>query len=204
MGTLHPLHAPGRNTPEIHDRAIENLRFIRETMERASAFTAVPGWGMVINGVTAIGATWFASRQSSTEGWLQVWLLEAAIALAVGGETMSRKARQSHSQLLSGPGRKFALSLLPPLAAGAVLTVVFYRTGTTWILPGIWLLLYGTGVVTGGAFSVRLVPVMGICFMAMGSIALLAPAGLGNWLMAAGFGGLHIVFGFLIARRHGG
>ena len=189
---------------EIHARAIDNLRFIRETMERASAFTAVPGWGMVINGVTASGAAWFAAHQPTTEAWLRVWLLEAAVALVVGGETMRRKAIHRQMQVLSGPGRNFALSLLPPLAAGGVLTVVLYRIGATSILPGLWMLLYGAGVVTGGAFSVRLVPMMGLCFMGIGTIALLMPPELGNWLMAAGFGGLNIVFGFLIARRHGG
>jgi hypothetical protein len=173
-------------------------------MERASSFTAVPGWGTVINGATAVGAAAIAVRQQSTEAWLVVWIVEAVLALAIGGETMRLKAKQSHSPVFSGPGRKFALSLLPPLVAGAVLTVALYRFGSVSLLPGVWMLLYGTGVVTGGAFSVRLVPVMGLSFMAMGGLALLAPASFGNWLMACGFGGLHIVFGFLIARRHGG
>ena len=183
---------------------MDNLRYIRETMERASAFTAVPGWGGVSIGLTALLAAPVAARQATTHAWLLVWLFEALLALALGGWTMNRKARAAESTVLSGPGRKFALSLLPPLLAGAVLTVVLYRAQVVQALPGLWLLLYGTGVVTGGAFSVRIVPVMGLCFMALGTLALWTPLNVGNWLMAAGFGVLHIVFGIIIARRYGG
>jgi hypothetical protein len=106
--------------------------------------------------------------------------------------------------LLSGPGRKFALSLSPPLVAGALLTAVLYRAQVVELIPGMWLLLYGVGIVTGGAFSVKIVPVMGLGFMLVGAAALFCPAAWGNSLMAAGFGGLHLIFGIIIARRHGG
>ncbi len=188
----------------LPDRALDNLRFIRQTMERAGSFTAVPGWGQVAVGVTALAAALVAARQRTPALWLAVWLGEAVVALAIGGWTLLRKAHASHDPLLSGPGRRFGLSFLPPLVVGGLLTVALFRAGLSAALPGTWLLLYGTGVAAGGAFSVRIVPLMGVGFMVMGAVALLGPAAWGNACMAAGFGGLHIVFGTIIARRYGG
>lgn len=193
-----------KEPPALHDRAMDNLRYIRETMERASAFTAVPGWGQVAIGVTALAATYLAARQSTALGWLGTWVAEAIISILIAGWLMDRKARSLGGPLLSGPGRKVAFSLSPPLVVGALLTAVLFRAGLTEAIPGMWLLLYGTGVVTGGMFSVSVVPVMGVCFMVLGAGTLFAPASWGNWLMAAGFGGLHIVFGTIIARKYGG
>ena len=187
----------------LADKALDNLRYIRATMERAGSFTAVPGWGQVAVGVTALAAAVVAARQQSSLNWLVVWLAEAILALAIGGWTMLHKARAANDSLLSGPGRRFGLSFLPPLVVGGLLTVALYFGGGLRLLPAVWLLLYGTGVITGGAFSVPVVPVMGLGFLALGTVALFEP-GLGNWLLAAGFGGLHVVFGFWIARRYGG
>lgn len=205
MASIHQLRPQGmEEPPALHDRAMDNLRFIRETMERASSFTAVPGWGGVLMGVTAICASIVAALQTSRNLWLATWVAEALLALVIGGWAMDRKARASKTPVLTGPGRKFALSYSPPILVGVLLTIVLYRAGVVNALPGTWLLLYGTGVVTGGAFSVKIVPVMGLCFMLLGAVALFAPILWGNYLMAAGFGGLHIIFGIIIARRHGG
>jgi len=155
-------------------------------------------------GLTALGAAAVAAQQSSAHAWLAVWILEAAVALLIGAVAIIRKARTANLPILSGPSRKFALSLAPPLLAGALLTVVFFRAGMMGAIPGLWLLLYGAGVIAGGSFSVRVVPVMGICFMAAGAAALFSPAAWGNYYLAAGFGGLHIIFGTIIARSYGG
>ncbi len=206
MATVHPIRPRDDEDPpvELHARAMDNLRFIRETMELAGRFTAVSGWGQVVIGGVGMGAAWIASMQRTAEAWLLVWALAALVALMVGVGTTAVKARAAQVPLLSGPGWKFATSLAPPLFAGALLTFTLFNAGLTSALPGTWLLLFGAGIVTGGAFSVRVVPVMGACFMVLGTLALFAPAAWGDVFMAVGFGGLHVVFGTVIARRYGG
>jgi len=189
----------------IHAHAAEDLRFIREAMARAAEFTALPGWGGVLMGITAIVAAIVAGPPDGSRRWVLIWLADAIVATAIALVAVTMKARRSGTPLSSAaPAFRFALAYVPPLVAGMVLTVVFAALGLAQQLPGCWLLLYGTAVATGGVLSVRIVPVMGLCFMVLGAVAFAAPAAWGHWLMAAGFGGLHIVFGFMIARRYGG
>ncbi|MEO7969974.1 MAG: hypothetical protein ABI698_01650 [bacterium] len=208
MGSIHLVTQPQEEPPALHTRAMDNLQYIRETMERATAFTAISGWGLVAIGITGLAAAFaantIAAQQKSFKSWLAIWLADAVVALLIAGWSMDRKARATQTPLLSGPGRKVAFSLSPPLLAGAILSLVLYRSGSTNAIPGLWLLLYGTGVITGGMFSVSVVPLMGLGFMALGAATLFAPAAFADWFMAAGFGGLHIVFGVIIARRYGG
>lgn len=204
MGPMRPLRRPVDDPIPLSDRAIADLSFIRETMERATTVTSVPGRGGAMMGATALVAAWVASRQASPAEWLAVWLAEAVLALGIGGATLVAKAERTGASLRSRAGRLFVGSFVPPVAAGAVLTAVLFRLHQTTLLPGVWLLLYGTAVVVAGAFSVRAVPIMGTCFMVLGAMAFAAPPAWGDLLMAIGFGGLQVGFGLFIARRHGG
>ena len=183
---------------------MDNLRYIRETMERATPFTGISGRGEMAIGATALVASFIAAKQPSFKLWVYVWLAEGLISILIAGWSMDRKARVTHIPLFSGSGRKAVYSLAPPVIAGGLLTIVLLRAGMTNTIPGVWLLLYGTGVISGGMFSVRAVPAMGLCFMALGAVCLFAPPAFANWFMAVGFGGLHLVFGAIIVRRYGG
>ena len=203
MERMRLVQKPQENPPALHERAMDNLRYIRETMERATAFTGVSGWGEVVIGATALIATVLAANQPTFRAWLAIWVGEGLVAVLIAGWSMDRKARAVNMPLMSGPGRKAVFSLSPPIIAGALLTIFLVRGGQTDAIPGMWLLLYGTGVITGGMFSVPAVPIMGLCFMCLGALALFLP-GFANWFMAIGFGGLHLIFGFIIARKYGG
>ncbi|MGB2589606.1 MAG: hypothetical protein WBG02_05280 [Candidatus Acidiferrum sp.] len=204
MVASSPLRSKNPEPIPIDARAADHLRYIRETMESAAEFTAVPGWGGVAMGITALAASFVAARQSSPRAWLVVWLVEAFVAVAIAAPAAATKAHRANSALFSGPGRKFLFSFAPPIIVGGLLTFALFAAGSFAVLPGVWLLLYGTAIVTGGAFSVRIVPVMGFCLMCLGGVALFAPTAWGDAFMAAGFGVLQIGFGIWIARHHGG
>jgi hypothetical protein len=198
------LRGADRSPLALHDRAMDNLRFIRETMERSASFTAVSGWGGIVMGLIALAAAVVAHSVPGTVAWLLVWMGAAGLSFIVALLAMARKSAAAGAPLLTGPGRKFAWNVTPPLLVGGLLTLALFDAGATELLPGVWLLLYGAGVVTGGSFSVRIVPLMGLAFMLTGVAALFGPVAWGNAFMAAGFGGLHIVFGIVIWRKYGG
>lgn len=195
-------HRP--SLPPLEDRAQEHLRYIRDMMARSGAFTGVPGWGLLAMGATAVLTAFVAAGADGPETWFWIWMGEAVLAGAVGTLALFHKARRCQIALGSGPGRKYFLSLLPAFITAALLTYALHRHLMYELLPSVWLLLYGVGTVTGGAFSVRIVPLMGLGFMVLGVAALFLPLGWSNALLGIGFGGLHILFGILIAQRYGG
>src|SRR6185369_13447028 len=187
MASSGPVRPRMSEPPSLHGRAIEDLRYIRETMVRTSSFTAVSGWGMVVIGIVALGASYAASRQINGRTWYKIWIADAILSAAISWLAMHLKVRRAQMDLLSSPVRKVLLGFAPPAIAGAIMTLVLLRVGSFGTIPGTWLLLYGAGVVTGGAFSTKVLPVMGVCFMCAGCIALFGPASSINWLMAAAF-----------------
>jgi hypothetical protein len=188
----------------IHEHAVDNIRFIRETMERAAEFTAVPGWGLFGMGWIALVAGMVAMRQTSHGNWILCWIVAAFLAFVVGAAAMKRKAALEGKAVFAAPGRRFALSFAPAILAGAAMTIALVEARLWSTLPGTWLLLYGAAITSGGAMSTKLIPLMGSCFLAFGLAAMFGPpAWTGIWLIA-GFGGLHIIFGLIIARRYGG
>ena len=205
MPGSQPAARPTADVPPALDaRAMDNLRYIRETMEQAAAVTAVSGWGIVAAGVVALVTAAVAARADTDGRWIATWLTAAAVAPVLSLLATARKAQRSRMPLLSGPVKKLLLAFTPAMVAGAFLTAALVRADATALLPALWLLVYGAAVMSAGAFSVRAVPVMGACFLGLGAVALAAPGAWGNAILAAGFGGVHLLFGVLIARRYGG
>ena len=205
MGSISPLRKETEDQPvNIGDRAIDNVKYIRDMMERSASFTAVPGYGGMLMGVTAVVAAYIASQQPSLRNWLIVWLTEAFLAAAIGLLAMWQKSKIAGDSLTSAPARKFAFGFAAPLIAGVAITLGLWRYGLYEVMAPIWMLCYGAAVVTGGAFSVRVIPVMGWFFMAFGAVAFALPPGYSNYLMLASFGVTHIVFGAIIAKKYGG
>ena len=188
----------------LHQRAMENLRFIRETMERTGSFTAVPGWGGVLVGLSALAAAVAASYRATPGGWLAIWFAEGMLAMAIAALAMKHKAEKAGETLLSAPARKFALSFAPPLLAGALLTFILVEAGQPAIIPGMWLLLYGCAVLSASTVTApgiaRLIGAMGALFVALGSLTFALPQTAHTAMLGLGFGAVHVIFGILIGR----
>lgn len=193
-----------REPAALQKHAAENLVYIRDTMERAGSFTAVPGWGGVVMGLTGLAAAIIAPAQDTPSAWLATWLAAAVVASVTGLLAVLLKSRDAGVPFFSRPARQFALSFSPAILAGALMTVGLFQAGLHELLPGTWLLLYGTAVVAGGTFSVRVIPLMGILFLFLGAVALFSAPIVADICLGIGFGALHIIFGIIIARRYGG
>ncbi len=194
----------GSGPINIGDRAIDNLAFIRDTMERSTHFTAVPGFGGMLMGATALVAAYIATIQPEIRDSLITWLVEAALAFAIGLLAMWQKSKIAGQSLASVPAKKFALGFAPPFIAGGIIVLGIIKSGEFYLLPPVCMVTYGAAVVCGGAFSVKAVPVMGWCFIGLGAVAFAITPSSGNIMMAASFGMLHLIFGAVIARKYGG
>jgi hypothetical protein len=180
-----------------------DLRFIRETLTTATAFTALSGLAFIAMGVGALLTVALIGRVADPLLQVAGWVADAGVSVGIGALGAVWKAQKTGQSLRSGPFRRFLLGLAPAIFAGAVLTLVAVRFGQYTLLPPLWLLLYGTGLLAAGAFSIRVVPLLGASFLALGTVAAFVPTA-GPILLAVGFGGLHLAFGYVIARHHGG
>lgn len=184
--------------------ALEDLRYIRSTMESAGAFTSVPGWAMVWLGVSAVITAIVAGAQADRDRWLLAWVVEAAVAAVVAVLATARKSRRRGLAVTSGPNRRFASAFAPAMVTGAILTLAMWDRGVTDLLPGTWLLAFGASVTAGSAASVVPVRALGFAFIVLGAVAFAVPTAWGDAVLALGFGALLAGFGAVIARRHGG
>lgn len=192
------------DTVTVESHAEQQLRYIRDTMTRASTYTMVPGWGGVCMGVIALTASVVASQTRDERLWVGIWVGAAVLAVVVGSLMVARKATKAQTPIFTGTGLRFWMCLTTAVAVGFLLTVALYARGLFDLMPGVWMLLFGMGITTGGVFSVRLVRVIGVGFLITGGIALFLPLSWGNALMAISFGGFEIVAGYIIARNYGG
>lgn len=189
-------------THPARQQAEETLAYIRQTMESASTFTAVSGWGLVGVGCIGLLASWLAWA-AGTPALLVVWIPAALVAVAVSAVSNAAKARRLEVPLWTVTLRKMVWGLAPALAAGAFLTQALVAQDAPHLLPGTWLALYGAGVTASGTFSVPAVRWMGLTMLALGAVALLQ-SDFGLVLLAVGFGGAHVAFGLYIVQQHGG
>lgn len=190
-------------TSETSTNAEENLAYIRETMETASGFTAVSGWGLVGVGILGLAAAVATYMRPGGPADPIIWIPTAVLSIALSTTATARKVRQLEIPLWSGSFRKLAWVMIPALVAGGMLTLALGNAGAGLLIPGTWLALYGAAVAAGGTQSARDFRWMGICFLGLGAVSFFRPE-FNVLLLGVGFGGLHIAFGIRVARKYGG
>ena len=187
------------NTVQLDSHAAATLRYIRASMESAASLS-VPGSTGIASGIIGVLAAIVSSVPALRPHWLAIWLLAGVVAAGVGGALLLRQPSLSALTIGGAPIRRFAIGLLPSLFAGAIMTWVLWANGGQWAIPGTWLLLYGCGLIAASAATARTIGILGGSFVATGLLALLLPASLQILMLGAGFGGLHISFGYLMGR----
>jgi len=191
------------DTVRLDSHAAATLRYIRSSMEGA-ALLAVPGSAGIVLGTIALAAAGLCWVPDLHKYWLAVWLSAALLGAVLGSVLIVRESSLRELRLLDTPLRKFALSLAPSLAAGLVMTAVHWYAGNLHAIPGTWLLLYGCALLTASTVTTRIIAILGGLFVVFGLATLLLPDEAHIFMLGAGFGGLHILFGFLIGRMgHG-
>lgn len=179
--------------------AIATLRYIRASMDGAGS-VAIPGSAGIAMGLIGLAAAALSWVPSLAAYWLVIWLGAAPIAAIVGGLLLAKSGSVATFVAVGTPGRKLAFGLFPSLFAGAVMTAVLWSADLSTAIPGMWLLLYGCALISASVSTTMIVAWMGAGFAGFGILALLSPVALHIPLLAMGFGGLHILFGILIAR----
>jgi hypothetical protein len=187
------------NTVHIDSHAAATLRYIRDSMEGAASFV-VPGSAGIALGVIGLLAAALSSAPTLHEYWIGIWLTAALAAAGVGSALLVRESSLRGLRLIGTPIRKFALCLVPSLAAGLIMTAVHWSYGNLHAIPGSWLLFYGCALISASTVTTRTIGILGGSFAVLGVLALLLPGGAQIMMLGAGFGGLHIIFGILIGR----
>src|SRR5688572_30947612 len=188
----------------IDSGAVENLRYIRSTIEAAHTSTTVPGKGCIAMGVTALVAVGIESIQRFEPYWLTIWVGAAIVACCAALWFMEQKARAQGLSLRRAVAKRFFMTLAPAFIAGGILTAALAGQVDRELVTGMWLLLYGAGLAACGLFAIPAVFTAGLAFMALGTATLWLPPGSAHIVLALGFGGIHLALGTTIVRHHGG
>ena len=199
-----PHRVPGRKPVAIDEGAAANLRYIRRTMEAAHTFTAVPGTGCIAMGCIALLAAALEAFTPLAAHWLALWVVAAISACATALVFIARKARAQGPSLRNAVARRFFMTLAPAFIAGAILTGILADEVSRATIAGLWLLLYGAGIAASGVFAISVVWSAGVAFMLLGAATFVLPAPFAPAMLALGFGGVHVVLGEIVRRRHGG
>ena len=189
--------------------AEENLQTIRTLMERCAVYRRALAPIMLLAGVLGLAAAAIGLllQLNTTRSFSALWLGTAGVAVAGSFFIARQQALKDHEVFWSAPTRRVAQALLPPLAAGMILGLVFglgpnNSIDFTLLLPFLWALFYGCALHSAGFFMPRGVRLFGWVNIGLASACLCGLMVIqpdfdlsGHWLMGFFFGLLHLAYG---------
>jgi hypothetical protein len=200
-------------------RYLDDLKDIKDIMNRSSRFLSLSGLSGVFAGVFALGGAYLAYgtvyksqdylgyRQAdmSTETLTTLLLIAlATVALAVGVGILltTREARKSNQKLWDAQTKRLMINLLIPLVTGGILCLMLLLTGYIGFVAPLTLIFYGLALVNASKYTLTEVRSLGLLEIGLGLLAVHF-IGYGLIFWAAGFGVLHIIYGIVMHIRYG-
>lgn len=196
------------------EKQLEDLKAIREMMEKSTKFLSLSGMSGVLAGVTAVcGAAfaWFYLLQdpaATNFNRFQETLILLADALLVLTLSMSfglyfswKKAKKNHQKLMSRVFFTTLYHLALPLIAGGIFSLIFLYRGDIEMVASSTLVFYGLALVNVSKFTYPEVHYLGITEIVLG---LLAAVFLYNGILfwTIGFGICHILYGLIMHNKY--
>jgi len=179
-------------------QALDDINAIRSQVARGTQFrgygpVSVASSGILALAVAAVQAHWAQSSEHDLRLFLIVWISTAAVAVFLSALETVFRVRRVHSGLALEMIQAAAEQFLPCVVVGLLLTVVLMRVAPqdSWMLPGLWAVLFSLGVFASCRFLPRQMFAVGAWYLAAGLVSLLIAAGhhvLLPWAMGISFG----------------
>jgi hypothetical protein len=190
------------------NKALSDISSIRRQVAHSTEFRGYGPATLAGTGILAFAAAGWQSLRlpdpaSHVPAYLSIWVVAAVLSAVMIGIEMYARTRRIHSGMADEMIRMAVEQFLPSVGAGALITLVLvlYVPAISWILPGLWQIVFSLGVFSSCRFMPRPVAAVGAWYLltglsciAFGDIRALSP-----WAMGIPYGvGQLVVAGILL------
>ena len=206
------------------EKHLDNLKEIKQLMERSTRFLSLSGLSGIMAGVSALIGAFLAyyvlasfnyvSGISYFDGaiildlqntvFIQLMLIGVGVlvsALSFGFYFTHRKAKQDGQTIWNAASRKLMLNLFIPLAVGGVFSLLLIQHHLVGLVAPVTLIFYGLACVNASHVTHNEIRNLGIFNIILGLINVYF-IGYGLFFWALGFGVMHIIYGGLMYFKY--
>ncbi len=203
------------------DKYIDDLKDIKDLMNRSSKFISLSGWSGISIGIVALIAAFIAHLKiknwytlNSFDGIINGKAIDALkedlliiaaitliLSLGFGIIFTINKSKRINQKLWSKQSKTLLINLLIPLIIGGILCLLFIQKGNYGVVAPLTLLFYGLALINASSYTIGEIKSLGILNCILGLIGVYQ-IGIGIILWGIGFGVLHIIYGILMKIKH--